>query len=163
MPTSPGRTPIPAPATTLLLRAARLRSWAWLLAMVLAGAGAVHLPAGPDGVRSGPAGAAAGLAPHGPRGGVSRLAERDARALLGADGASLRVALRRGATPVRDGLRGPDPSARPLSLRALPPPAGAFRLSLPRPSARPVPRALAAARDGTLSSASNGVPPPSPA
>lgn len=158
MPVFHGCTPIPASALAPLLRAARLRSWAWLLGLVLAGAGVVHVPTGAGGP---PEGAAAGFASKAPHGGVSRLAERDARALLAPDGASLRVLLRRGDAPVRDGLRGPDPSRRPVSLRALPPPAGGFQLSLPLSPAGPVTRALAAARDGTLSSASNGVPPPS--
>jgi hypothetical protein len=153
---------MPAAALAALLRAARLRPLGWLLAVVLAGVGVARPPVGPAAVPAGPVEAAARLAAGEPAGGVSRLAERDARSFLAPDGAALRVVLRRGDAPVRGGLRGPGPSGRPtLPLRALPPPAGALRLVLLDPFRSPAPRALAAARDGTLSAASNGVPPPS--
>lgn len=151
--------PIPSALTPSLAAAllARLRPWAWVLAMVLAGAGGVPSPTAAG---DSPAGAVVRGVPLAPRGGVSRLAERDARGLLAADGLSLRLALRRGDGAAR-GPRGPDPSERPaLPLRALPPPAGALPVLLPRPSSGPPHRALAAARDGTVSAASNGVPPP---
>ncbi|HEX8275742.1 MAG TPA: hypothetical protein VF615_24115, partial [Longimicrobiaceae bacterium] len=105
--------PIPSARTPSLAAAllARLRAWAWVLAMVLAGAGTLPSPTAADAAPTG-VGAIARGAPPAPRGGVSRLAERDARALLAADGLSLRLALRRGDGAAR-GLRGPDPSARP--------------------------------------------------
>lgn len=162
MSTSPRTPRMPAAAPPTRLRGARIRSLGWLLAVVLAVAGVVRPAVGAAAVAAGPVEAAARLGAKGPPGGVSRLAERDARSFLAADGASLRVALRRGETPVRTGLRGPGSAGGPaLPLRALPPPAVALRPSLLHPSGSPIPRALAAARDGTLSSASNGVPPPS--
>jgi hypothetical protein len=162
MPTFPRPTRMPSAAPATLLRAARIRSLGWLLAVVLAGLGVVRPPVGPAAVPAGPVEAAARLAAEGPPGGVSRLAERDARSFLAPDGAALRVVLRRGDAPVRGGPGGSGPGGRPtLPLRALPPPAGALRPVLLDPIRSPAPRALAAARDGTLSSASNGVPPPS--
>lgn len=163
MPTFPRPTRMPSAAPATLLRAARIRSLGWLLAVVLAGVGVVWPPVGPAAVPGGPVEAAARLAAEGPPpGGVSRLAERDARSFLAPDGAALRVVLRRGDAPVRGGPGGSGPAGRPtLSLRALPPPAGALRPVFLHPVHSPAPRALAAARDGTLSSASNGVPPPS--
>ncbi len=153
---------MPAATPTTLLRVARIRSLGWLLAVVLAGVGVARPPVGPAAVPAGPVEAAARLAVEGPPGGVSRLAERDARSFLAPDGAALRVVLRRGDAPVRGGPGGSGPSGRSvLSLRALPPPVGALRLLLLHPALSPAGRALAAARDGTLSSASNGVPPPS--
>jgi hypothetical protein len=162
MSTFPAPARMPAAALTTLLRAARVRSLGWLLAVVLAGVGVARPPVGAAAVPAGRGEAVAGLAAREPAGGVSRLAERDARSFLAPDGAALRVVLRRGDAPVRGGPGGSGPAGRSVPpLRALPPPAGALRLLLLHPVRSPAGRALAAARDGTLSSASNGVPPPS--
>lgn len=149
--------PVPGPRFALapLLRAAGLRAW-WglLVAALVAGFGG----SGPGsvGVERGAAGAGA----HSPAG-IGRATRDTAAAFLAADGASFRIAVRRGEAPARPGLRDPGASDRPpLSHRALPLPAGAVRLPLPHTARPPSRRALAAARDGTLSSASNGVPPP---
>ncbi len=156
--------PAPAPysvyALTSLLRSVRVRLGWHFLVFALAAAGAVHLERG--------AGPLAPVHPsatvHAPveraSGTISRVAPDYARAFLAADAGSLRAALRRGDPPSRTGFREPGPAgllplaARPLQASA------ASRPLLPTLPGRPAPRVLAAARDGTLSSASNGVPPP---
>jgi|GEM_PF-6852734 len=152
--------PRPVHALTPLLRSAWLRFGWHLLAVALAAVGGVHLDRG-----AGPfAPVSPGAAVHAPAerasGTISRVAPDHARAFLAADAGPLRVALRRSDPPSRTGLREPGAVGRlPLSVRTAPV-AAESRPLLPSFPGRPAPRVLAAARDGTLSSASNGVPPP---